>query len=132
MKKKRTKIHRNMLVLALVAVYIFTATSHIFFIPCTTQTGQHLPAAHGNSIFKRKLEYVAMTGTHLSFIQRADKSTFEERRAVSDSMKSILDFFTVLFFAALVWRIKPKLFSNISDRLIQPRYSYLSLRVIRI
>lgn len=132
MKKKQDTFLRNTLVLALVAVYFFTATTHIFFIPCMTQAGQHVPPPTGNSIFKRKLEYMTVAGHHLNFVQRADKSTLEERRAISDSIKTLLSFFTILLFIQLAWRMKPKKFADRLERLILHPDAYLSLCMIRI
>lgn len=132
MKKKQDTFHRNILVLALVALYFFTATTHILFMPCLNQAAQHVPPQSGNSIFKRKLEYRAVAGNHLSFVQRADKSTLEERKAIADSIKSLLSFFTILLLIPLVWRIKPKFFDDSLNRLLLPLHSYLSLCVIRI
>lgn len=131
MKKKQATFPRNILVLVLVAVYFIMASTHIFFIPCLTQVTHHSALSH-NSIFKRKLEYRAVSDNHLSFIQRPDKSIFEERKAVSDSIRSFLSFFTILLFIPLVWRLKPKRFAVVSDHLYPPIHSYLSLCVIRI
>ncbi|MBB3971195.1 hypothetical protein [Mucilaginibacter phyllosphaerae] len=131
MKKKQATFPRNILVLALVAVYFFMASTHIFFIPCLTQGTHHTALSH-NSIFKRKLEYRAVAGKQLSIIQRPDKSIFEERKAVSDSIRSFLSFFTILLFISLFWRFKPKFFANVSAQLFPPLHSYLSLCVIRI
>ncbi|MEB0262938.1 MULTISPECIES: hypothetical protein [unclassified Mucilaginibacter] len=131
MKKKQATFPRNILVLALVAMYFFTASTHIFFIPCLTQGTHHAALSH-NSIFKRKLEYRAVAGNQRSFIQRPDKSIFEERKAVSDSIRSFLSFFTILLFIPLAWRLRPKFFANVSDHLYPPLHSYLSLCVIRI
>jgi hypothetical protein len=130
-KKKQATFPRNILVLALVAMYFFTSSTHIFFIPCLTQGTHHAALSH-NSIFKRKLEYRSAAGNQLSFIQRPDKSIFEERKAVSDSIKSFLSFFTILLFFPLVWKFKPKLAIDLSGHLYPPIHSYLSLCVIRI
>ena len=125
MKKKQAAFSRNILVVALVVVYFFMASTHIFFIPCLTQGVSHAALSH-NSILKRRPE------NHLSFVQRPDKSIFEERKVVPDSIKSFLRFFTILLFIPLVWRIKPKWLVDVPNHLSLRFYSYLSLCVIRI
>ncbi|MFA6246149.1 MAG: hypothetical protein WC615_04360 [Mucilaginibacter sp.] len=131
MKNKQATLPQNILVLVLLAVYFFTASTHVFFIPCLTKGAHHAPLSH-NSIFKRKQEYHVGAKKELSFIKRPDKSIFEERKAVSDSIRSFLNFFTILLFISLVWRLKPKLFADVSGHLYHPTHSYLSLCVIRI
>ena len=129
-KKKQATFSRNILVTALAVMYFFMASAHIFFIPCLTQNANHAPLSH--SIVKRSSEFRAVTANHQSFFQRPDKSIFEERKMVQESIKTFLSFFTILLLIPLVWRIKPTWLTCVANHQSLSFYSYLSLCVIRI
>jgi hypothetical protein len=131
MLSEKNGVIKDLKVLLVAACYVFIAVSHVFLLPKLTQQASRLGSGH-NSIFKRKLDNLALNAVHWNFIQRTDKVVINDKKSVIDLLKAVISSFILLFFALQIWKMRSNwqrlshvLFSNC-------RYSYLSFCSFRI
>jgi hypothetical protein len=128
LKTHQNIIVRNLSVMMVLIVYFFIATSHVFFVPKQTDI-IHLT---GNSIFKRKSEKFSVAPQQQHLHHRPDKSTLENKKTVSDAIKSMVSLFIILFLVVLVGRSRPIYYTYNKNNAYLPRYTFLSLGIIKI
>jgi hypothetical protein len=131
MLSEKNGVIKDLKVLLVAACYVFIAVSHVFLLPKLTQQAGRPPSGH-NSIFKRKLDNLALNAVHWNFIQRTDKVVINDKKSVIDLLKAVISSFILLFFGLQIWRMRPN-WQPLSRVLFSDyRYSYLSFCSFRI
>lgn len=113
------------------ACYFIIATTYIFFLPRITQITRSHSVSH-NSDFKRKGDSMNGNDRQAGYLQRTDKSTFEDRRSMTSVLNVVTGSFILLLFIVQLWKLTPRsVFNSIRPR-VNYQYVYLSLCTFRI
>ena len=125
---KKNRVN-NYLLLLVAATYLFIAVSHIFYLPQLISGNPSAPVI-SNSIFKRHNAFVVKHDT--TYLQRADKSTVDERKkALSDVSQYASVAFLILFVCLAPLYLQRKTFPR-NYLFYNRQFSYLALCTFRI
>jgi len=127
----KNNILKNILVIFIAFLYFLVAASHIFFLQNTTRTEKR-NHTHNNSIFKRKVDIFYSKVDNLNLIKPIEKSTVENKKTVTDFIRTIAGCFLTILFISAVWLLNPKSFNLRFRQLINYQDCYLSICILKI